>query len=801
MTGTEIAGVAMAVLAAVLAGVALLQRRELKRLTDGGEAAGVGWPPATVDSVERSVLRTLVTTVREPVLVHRERIEAANPAFCQLLGLPPEQVVGRSLAELVTPEYANLVANNLQRRLAGEPAPELTEIELADAHGQVTRLELRGTSLEVAGQRLTVYSAIDMLPAAAAAEPTATAAAPRMRAQLALESMAEGLVTTDAQGRIDAMNPAAATLLGVAADEAQGRPLTELVAFVDEHDRRPLPDPIRQCIASGLRVGLGRRALLLSRGGAEHHIELSAAPMRGSGGELTGVAAVLHDVTELRGLTRQMSYQASHDALTGLVNRREFERRLGEALAVSRAGRQSHVVCYLDLDRFKAVNDSCGHLAGDNMLREVATLLKDAVRDSDTVGRLGGDEFGILLIGCPLEKARQIADDLCRSVNEYRFVWKDQIFSIGVSVGLIEIGCESGELEDVMSAADSACYVAKRRDGSHVHVYSAHDEAVARHSGEIQWLQRLQSALRDGRFELYLQPIFAVREGGAAGPALEALLRMRDENGARIEPAEFMRAAERYRLMGLVDRWVVQTAFTALASGSIRLSPGSSLALNLSGQTLGDPAFLEFVVETLDHTGVPPSQVCFEVTETAVNANLDMARRFIGVLHGMGCQFALDDFGNDLGAFANLKSLEMDYIKIDGSYMRGLSHDAVNQAMVAAIVRLARTLKFRLVAEQVEDAATLETARGMGIDFAQGYVLGRPEPLRPGSRGGSGAPQNRGAGPRGGGRATGSASPRRLQVAEEVRLRVDDQRAVLAEGVVAFERLGEGVELRVLAVG
>jgi len=730
MTGTEIAGVALAALAAALAGVVFAQRRELRRLEEGGEADGVALPRSSENSIERSVLRTLVTTVREPVLVHRELIEAANPAFCQLLGLPPEEVVGRSLDELVSPEYAGLVASNLQRRLAGESAPELTEVELTDAHGQVTRLELRGTSLVVAGQRLTVYSAIDMLPAASAA-PQSAATEPRMRAQLAMDSMAEGLLTTDVQGCVDYLNRAAALLLGIPADEVLGRTLAELVSFVDEQDRRPLPDPIRQCIASGVRVGLGRRALLVARGGVEHHVELSAAPMRGSGGELTGVATVLHDVTELRGLTRQMSYQASHDALTGLVNRREFERRLGEALDASRAGRQSHVVCYLDLDRFKAVNDSCGHLAGDNMLREVATLLKDAVRDSDTVGRLGGDEFGILLIGCPLEKARQIADDVCRAVNGYRFVWKDQIFSIGVSVGLVEVGRESGALEDVMSAADSACYVAKKRDGSHVHVYSAHDEAVARHSGEIQWLQRLQSALRDGRFELYLQPIFAVREGGTAGPALEVLLRLRDETGAHIAPAEFMRAAERYRLMGLVDRWVVQTAFTALSNDSIRLPPGSSLALNLSGQTLGDPAFLEFVVETLDHTGVPPAQICFEVTETAVNANLDMARRFIGVLHGMGCQFALDDFGNDLGAFANLKSLAMDYIKIDGSYMRDLSRDAVNQAMVSAIVRLARTLNFRLVAEQVEDAASLETARGMGIDFAQGYVLGRPEPLRP----------------------------------------------------------------------
>jgi EAL domain-containing protein (putative c-di-GMP-specific phosphodiesterase class I) len=282
----------------------------------------------------------------------------------------------------------------------------------------------------------------------------------------------------------------------------------------------------------------------------------------------------------------------------------------------------------------------------------------------------------------------------------------------------------------VMSAADSACYVAKQNDGSHVHVYSARDEAVARHSGEIQWLQRLQSALRDGLFELYAQPIVAAREGGADGPALEVLLRLRDESGRIAAPGEFMQAAERYRLMSLVDRWVVQTALSALASGVIRLPAGKSVAINLSGQTLGDPSFLEFVVETLDRTGVSPSQVCFEVTENSVIGNLDLAQRFIGVLHGMGCQFALDDFGNDLGAFSNLKNLSMDYIKIDGTFMRDLSHDAVNQAMVAAIVRLARTLNFRLIAEQVEDGASLEMARGMGIDFAQGYVLGRPEPLR-----------------------------------------------------------------------
>jgi diguanylate cyclase (GGDEF)-like protein len=437
-------------------------------------------------------------------------------------------------------------------------------------------------------------------------------------------------------------------------------------------------------------------------------------------------------VSELRGITQQMSYQASHDALTGLVNRREFERRLGEALEVARAGRQSHVMCYLDLDRFKAVNDTSGHLAGDNMLREVAALVREAVRDSDTVARLGGDEFGVLLVGCPLDKARQIADDISRAIAEYRFVWKDRIFSVGVSIGIVELTGESNSLEEVMSAADSACYVAKKQPDSHIHVYSSHDEAIARSRGEIHWLQRLQAALRDGFFELYVQPIEPTRPGGGAanGPAMEVFVRLHDE-GQAIAPAEFFPAAERYRLMSMIDRWVLGSALAALAAGAIRLPPGRSLSINISGQTLADPSFLEFVVDELDRTGVQPAQICLEVAETSVTGNLDQARRFVDVLHGMGCRFALDDFGTDLGGFANLKQLPMDYLKIDGSFMRDLGRDTVNQAMVNAVVGMARTLNFRLVAEQIEDVAALEAARAMGIDFVQGHAIGRPRPLAP----------------------------------------------------------------------
>jgi diguanylate cyclase (GGDEF)-like protein len=488
---------------------------------------------------------------------------------------------------------------------------------------------------------------------------------------------------------------------------------------------------VDQCLGSGSRVNLGRRALLIARtSGSELGIEATASPIRDSQGDIAGAAVMLHDVSELRGLTQQMSYQASHDALTGLVNRREFERRLQDAIEIARGGRQGHVMCYLDLDRFKAVNDTSGHLAGDNMLREVAALIREAVRDSDTVGRLGGDEFGVLLVGCPLEKARQIADDIWRAIGEYRFVWKDRIFSVGVSIGIVELTGETNSLEEIMNAADSACYVAKKQSDSHVHVYSSHDEAVARSRGEIQWLQRLQAALRDGFFELYVQPIEHTQPGGQGGPAMEVFVRLHD-NGQPVAPAEFFPAAERYRLMSLIDRWVLGSALAAFAAGAIRIPAGRSLSINVSGQTLADPTFLEFVVEELDRTGVQPQQICFEVAETSVIGNLEQARRFIDVLHGMGCHFALDDFGTDLGGFANLKHLPMDYLKIGGAFMRDLGRDSVNQAMVSAVVGMARTLNFRLVAEQIEDLAGLEAARAMGIDFVQGHAIGRPRPLAP----------------------------------------------------------------------
>jgi len=689
-------------------------------------------PGAEREAVEAPKLfAELGDRIHEAVLVHREVIVYANRQFASLVGVDRVELIGRRLADLVPPEYCDLVSENITRRLAGETAAERYEIDMVGLQGQVSRLEIASTLVEYDKSNALLITGIEIIPTqtvqALRVSGDGALAEPQL---LALQSLAEAIIATDKDGRITFMNPAAEQLTASDAAAATGKLLEEVVSLVDETDQRLLTDPLRQALTSGAAVNLSRRALLLSRGaGAERSIELTASPIRNAAKELVGAVVMLHDVTELRGLARQMSYQATHDALTGLVNRREFERRLEEAIDSGHRGDGQHVLCYLDLDRFKLVNDTSGHVAGDSMLREVAKLLRDAVRDSDTVGRLGGDEFGLLLIGCPLDKARQIADDLTRAVSDYRFVWKDKIFNIGVSVGLVEISRESGTLEELLAAADTACYVAKKQGSGRVAVYSARDEALARHTGEIQWLQRLQSALKENRFHLYHQVIVPAH-GEASGPAMEVLIRLQDEAGHELLPSEFMRAAERYRLMGLVDRWVVQTTLAAIGRGAIPVQANRSVAINISGQTLGDVQFLEFVVECFDSTGAAPAQVCFEITESAVIANLDHARRFVGVLHGMGCQFALDDFGSGVGSFSNLKNLPIDYLKIDGSFMRNLSRDSVNQAMVTAMIKLARTLNFKVIAEQVEDSAAAETARQMGVDYLQGYAIGRPQPLQ-----------------------------------------------------------------------
>ena len=666
-------------------------------------------------------------TLPEIVIVHDEKILLANDTAASLIGLEPQQLVGREVVDLVKPAYRALFRNTMAKRLAGEHVPRRLEIQLINGNESGLWVETQSANIEFHGHSAILTVARDVSYRKSL---EVSLSRSKRQAQYTLESIAEGVITTDNDGHIDYMNQAAETLIGTNRDDATGHRIGELFTMVDDADRRPLGDPVERCLAMRRRVNMGRRALMVTTDGEhEHSVEITASPIRGPGSSISGTVVVFHDVSEIRGLTRKMSYQATHDPLTGLINRREFERRLDEAMDDAHAEEAVHMLFYMDLDRFKAVNDSCGHLAGDNMLREVANLIKEQVRDSDFVGRLGGDEFGALLVGCPIDKARQIATDICNAVADYRFVWKDKIFNIGISIGLVEISHVSGTLQDVMSAADSACYVAKQQGRGKVHIYSARDEAVARERGDIQWLRRLQSALHEDKFALAVQPILAMAGGVDSGPAVEVLIRLPDGQGKITDTAEFLRPAERYQLMPQIDRWVVNAALTAIASGEIKLASGRSCALNLSGQTLGDESFLSFVVEALDRSGVSPSSICFEVTEASILSNVQHAQRFIEVLHGIGCEFSLDDFGSGMGSFSSLKHLPIDYLKIDGNYTRNLRADQVNQEMVTAMIKLARTMQFRIVAEEVEHQDDFDWLRDVGVDFVQGHFVEPPAPL------------------------------------------------------------------------
>ena len=677
--------------------------------------------------VRDRLFRDFARTLPEIVIIHDEKILLANESAAGLIGLEPEQIVGREVADLVKPAYRALFRKNVAKRLSGENVPRRLEIQLINGNDAGLWVEAQSSNIEFHGEPAVLTIARDISHRKSL---EVSLSRSKRQAQYTLESISEGVITTDNDGRIDYMNLAAETLIGSNRDDAAGHRIGELFTLVDDADRRPLGDPVERCLAMRRRVNMGRRAVMISNDGDhEHSVEITASPIRGPGNSISGAVVVFHDVSEIRGLTRKMSYQATHDPLTGLINRREFERRLDEAMDAAHAEEAVHMLFYMDLDRFKAVNDTCGHLAGDNMLREVAGLIKEQVRDSDFVGRLGGDEFGALLIGCPIQKARQIASDICNAVDDYRFVWKDKIFNIGISIGLVEISHVSGSLQDVMSAADSACYVAKQEGRGQVHVYSARDEAIARERGDIQWLKALQAALHEDSFELAVQPILAMSGSADSGPAVEVLIRLPDGRGRTADTAEFLRPAERYQLMPQIDRWVVNAALGAIAGGEIKLGGNRSVAINLSGQTLADEPFLGFVVDALDRSGVSPSSVCFEVTEKAILSNVQHAQRFIEVLHGIGCEFSLDDFGSGLGSFSSLKHLPIDYLKIDGTYTRNLQSDEVNQEMVNAMIKLARKMQFRIVAEQVEHQEDFDWLREVGIDFIQGHFVDAPVAL------------------------------------------------------------------------
>ena len=555
----------------------------------------------------------------------------------------------------------------------------------------------------------------------------------KVRAQVTLESIGDGVITTDAAGRIVYMNPVAEQFTEWKGDLAQGKPLSEVFKIFDEESNRLEEYPIHYCLREGRTIRHDSHHLLMSHEGGKIEIQDSAAPIRDRDGAILGAVVVFHDVTEIQGMARHMAFLASRDPLTGLLNRREFESRLQHVLDSARAGARTHALLYLDLDQFKIVNDTCGHVAGDELLKQLASQLQKEIRASDMLARLGGDEFGVILEDCSIDKTEQIADLLRQSVKDFRFMWEKRAFEIGVSIGLVPISRDSGGLTEVLSAADSACYIAKDRGRNRIHIYQPDDRAFAQRRGEMQWVHRLRQGLENNSFDLYCQAIVPLRDGmKQPGTFHEILVRVQDEDF--VLPAAFIPAAERYHLMPSIDRWVIRTVFTMLEkyqaqTGKSDKTGGALFAVNLSGQSLGDEQFLEFVMQQFSQHRVDPRSICFEITETAAIANLARARDFIARFKHMGCRFALDDFGSGLSSFGYLKSLTVDYLKIAGDFIEGMLDDPLHRAMVEAINQVGHVMGLITIAESVESQALIDTLREIGVDHAQGHGIDTPKPL------------------------------------------------------------------------
>jgi diguanylate cyclase (GGDEF)-like protein/PAS domain S-box-containing protein len=650
---------------------------------------------------------------------------SANPALVKMLGLEDGEALGRcNMAEFfVDPkERARLVSE-----LQSYGRVRHFEYQLRARSGRII-VVIENSRVVTASDGRALYFEGTITDITQRKSAERALFNEKERAQVTLQSIGDAVVTTDAGGHIEYLNPVAEQLTGWEARQAQGLPIESIISLTDEITGEAVVNPVARCLQEGRVVTLADNVVLVARDGSTIAIQDSAAPIQDRNGQVVGAVMVFHDVRQERQLHRRLAYLASHDALTGFINRRELEERLSTVLAAVKAEPgKAAALLYMDLDQFKVVNDTCGHSAGDLLLRQLADVLRARVPKTGALARLGGDEFAVLLADHTLATAAAVAESLREAIAAFRFSWRDSALQVGVSIGIVPVEAASDSVATLMSAADVACYVAKDLGRNRIHIYEEGD-AAERHQ-EMQWVARINRALEEERFELYFQPIVPIGSGQGHWPHYELLLRMRDERGEIVAPTAFIPAAERYNLMPGLDRWVVSHTLETLAYRGADGTTPYTLAINLSGTTLNDVRFLDFVLDELTAAAIVPGAICFEITETAAIANLDRVISFMRALKARGCRFSLDDFGTGLSSLTYLKNLPVDYVKIDGQFVRNVLRDGADECVVESIARMARAFKIHAIAERVESRDVMKRLGELGVSFAQGYFIAVPQPV------------------------------------------------------------------------
>lgn len=546
----------------------------------------------------------------------------------------------------------------------------------------------------------------------------------REQAEVALSSITDAVITADPEMRIQFMNPAASQLTGWPMALAIGRPLTDIAPLMETNGQTPLRIDTANL---NKRRAHAVEGVLLSRDGRSHSVEIRLSALTRLDSTSGGVAVVLRDMSRERELETALDYQSTRDPLTGLLNRRSFENYLRQRLALSKSGGSQGALCQIDLNHFKLINDTAGHRAGDELLRQFSWLLGTVLPPTTVLARLGADEFGMLLPTNASDTPQQVAQKLIEAARAFEFTWEQQHFNIGASIGLVVITDPEQDAGDLLIKADLACLAAKDKGRNNLHVYELGDTAIAQRSGQMLWLTRLQEALRDDRFVLYMQPMMPLNSMTRPQEMHEFLLRVRLEDGTLATPNHFIPAAERYQLMAELDRRIIDLALSLVAR-CVGTAHDALYSINLSGQSVGDPHLANYILDRLRHYGVRPGQICFEITETAAISNMHAAQALIRQLRSRGMRFALDDFGAGLSSFTYLKRLPVDFLKIEGEFVRGMRQDATDRSLVESFCEIGRAFGLHIIAESVEDELTLDMLREIGVDYVQGFHISPPHP-------------------------------------------------------------------------